>query len=100
LGDLVAFLPRVVRTMSEDEVSFTLAYLGDVVDRRLERAVAAVDAAMRLQGGARTDMMGTARADYSAAHIVASLVDDRIYDCNEWPAFTVWAAELVRAVRP
>lgn len=99
-GDLVPFLPRVVRMATPEDVTFSLEYLADVVDHRLERAVERVFLAVDAQTPAwRTEFMGLARADYAAAHVVASLVDDRVYDCNERPVFTVWAAELVRAAR-
>jgi hypothetical protein len=80
------------------DISLSLAYLSDIVDRRLERAVEKVLAAARAPADLRATELNFARADYDAAHIIASLVDERVYDANEWPVFTAWAAELMRAV--
>ncbi len=83
----------------EGEIHLALAYLEDIVDRRLERAIHHVlFVAARLPPGPERDTeLNFARADYAAAHIVASLVDERVYDCNEWPVFTAWAHALMQA---
>lgn len=79
----------------EREVHFTLDYLSQVVDRHLERAVAAVFASVAVEGPQRRDAFAKAREQYGIAFAIAALADERVYCANEWPVFTAWAALLV-----
>lgn len=90
-------LSRAVASRGLERVCFTIEHLSRVVDRRL---AAASETVIRAANGPR-DMreleMSFARADYCAAHVVASLVDERCRTSNAWPAFPEWAGALARA---
>jgi hypothetical protein len=90
-------LSRAVAQRGLEKVCFTIEHLSRLVDRHHELAVVEVVKAATDPGGARGEWFARARADYSAAHVVASLVDERCYAANEWPPFTTWAAEVMRA---
>jgi hypothetical protein len=88
------------------QISLDLDYLEDIVETRLKSAAEKVVRALAFDERTahertaleRAELVGHARADYSVAHIVASLVDARCYDANEWPVFTTWARDLMQAV--
>lgn len=91
-------LAKAVASRGLERVCFTIEHLSRVVDRRLISAIDEVEKALRADtAAARSEWLARARASYSAAHVVASLGDERCYAADEWMPFTTWVAELVQS---
>jgi hypothetical protein len=83
--------------VGQREVYFSLDYLSQVVDRHLERAAEGVLASVAVEGPHRREQFSVAREQYGIAFAIAALADERVYNANEWPIFTAWAALLIGA---